>query len=119
MFSKHSGVVYATILTTLLSCTAVHASYQNGNNGENSVRTNGNVAFTLSKDYMESHQGLFQRLFIKEMEEMELRDVRVQQKTDLGRLTSLMSKVRLSEIDLENSHVSIDFVGKEPASSEV
>ena len=68
---------------------------------------------------MESHQGLFQRLLIKEMEEMELRDVRVQQKTDLGRLTSLMSKVRLSEIDLENSHVSIDFVGKEPTSSEV
>ena len=38
---------------------------------------NGHIAYTISKEYAESFQGLFQRLFIKEVEELELRDVRV------------------------------------------
>ena len=48
----------------------------NGINGEGH-RTNGNVAFSLSKEYFESHQGLFMRHVIKETEDLVLRDVRV------------------------------------------
>ena len=93
--------VYATIL-------AAGVVAQGNEDGSQSVRSNGNVAFTYSKEFIENKQDLFQKYLIKETEEMELRDVRVQQKTDLGRLTSLMSKVRLSEIDLENAHFAID-----------
>ena len=57
------------------------------------TRTNGNVAFTLTKEYFESHQDVFQRYFIKETEEMTLKDVRVQTKVNKGRMTSLMSSV--------------------------
>ena len=41
------------------------------------TRTNGNVAYSLTKEYLESHQGVFQKIFIKETEDMTLRDVRV------------------------------------------
>lgn len=38
-----------------------------------------------------------------------LRDVRVQQKTDLGRLTSLMKDMTLADLDLQDSHFTVDF----------
>ena len=74
--------------------------------------SNGHIAYTLTKEFAESFQDLFQRLLIKEIEELELRDVRVQQKTEQGRLNSLMSSVRLHELDLEHSAFSVDFIPK-------
>ena len=38
----------------------------------------GHIAYTLTKEYLESFQDLFWRFFIKEIDEMQLRDVRVQ-----------------------------------------
>ena len=40
-------------------------------------RTNGGVIFTLTKDFLESHQPEMHKLFIKQAAEMKLRDVRV------------------------------------------
>jgi hypothetical protein len=41
---------------------------------------------------------------------MELLDVRVQQKTENGRLTSIMSSIKLQELDLEDSNFTVDFI---------
>ena len=76
---------------------------------QSSDSANGNVALTLTKEYCESHQGLFKRTLMKEIEDMVLRDVRVQQKSEQGRLTSLMSKVTLADVDMDDAHFSIDF----------
>jgi len=40
---------------------------------------------------------------MKESEELELHDLRIQQKTEQGRLTSLISSIKLQEIDLEEA----------------
>lgn len=66
----------------LLTCQTAVSATSNVNGGY--------IAYTLSKDFIESHQEIFKRFFIKEVEDMQLRDVRVQQKTDQGRLTSFM-----------------------------
>lgn len=73
------------------------------------TKSSANVIFTLTKEYIESYQGLFQKLLIKEAEEMVLRDVRVQQKSDHGRLTSLMKDVTLADFNLQDSHFTVDF----------
>ena len=104
----------------LLSITNLVAAQSNANtiNGQQVVRSNGNVAYSFTKEYIEGFQELFQTILMKETEEMELRDVRVQQKTDLGRLTSLISSVHLREIDLQESHFEIDFISNVSASEE-
>ena len=71
---------------------------------------NGNVAFSLTKDYIESYQGLFKKNMIREIEDLKLRDVRVQQKTDMGRLTTIMKDVSLYDIELADAIFSIDFI---------
>ena len=73
-------------------------------------RNNGNIAYTLTKGYLESHQEVFQRYLVKTTEEMTLRDVRFQTKIEKGRLTSLMSNVQLSEMNLEQAHFTVDLI---------
>ena len=97
---KTFGVLSSALILTQES---VHGS---------DTHTNGNVAFTLTKEYIENHQDIFQRYLIKETEEMALRDVRVQTKIQKGRLTTLMSSVQLADFNLEQAEFTIDFISK-------
>ena len=47
---------------------------------------------------------------------MSLRDVRFNTKIDKGRLTSLMSNIQLSDINLEQAHFTVDLISNTPAS---
>ena len=49
-------------------------------------------------------------MMIKETEELELSNVRVQLNTALGRLTTTMSNFRLAEVDLSDALFKLDFI---------
>jgi hypothetical protein len=58
---------------------------------------------------VDKQQHVMKKLVIREMRELKLQDVRVQQKTELYRLTSIMQNIKLASIDFDESQFSIDF----------
>lgn len=100
----------------LMGATLVYGAVVNGQQGQGSERSsNGNVAYSFTKDFIQHNQALFQKLLMKESEELELHDLRIQQKTEQGRLTSLISSIKLQEIDLEEAQFTVDFINNNPS----
>ena len=109
MFSRRIAQCAVLFLTTLIQGSQAGQDQQ-------SIRENGNLAISLSKEYIEGQQTIMNRYFIKETEEIELRDIRLTQKIEKGRLTSLTSNIRVKEIDLKNASYALDFVPSVPPS---
>lgn len=76
---------------------------------ESATTQNGGFALTMSKNFISSNQKTFKRAFISQMQDTKLKDVRVQQKTDLVRLTSVISDISIASINLDSSHFDVDF----------
>ena len=57
---------------------------------------------------------MLKKIFIKEARNIKLRDVRVQQKTERVRLTSIMNEMQLSSINLDKSQFTINMTPDGP-----
>ena len=79
-----------------------------GSDAQNTLQ-NGNFAITISQGFLDEQQHLMKKAFIVETRDIKLKDVRVQQKTDQVRLTSIMGDMQLASINLDDSNFHLDF----------
>ena len=72
--------------------------------------TESHVAYIVSKSFLEeSAEKLFLSAFIQEIDELQMADLSIKQKTEHQRLSALMQNVKLSSLDFSKSNVKVDF----------
>ena len=77
---------------------------------ESEQQQNGNYAITISKRFLEEQQNVMKKSFIVEAKDMKMKDVKVMQKNEAVRLTSIMQDMQLASINLDDSRFMIDLM---------
>lgn len=76
------------------------------------------VAFILSRGQIEDHQSFFLHSLLREIDELQLNDISIKQKSEFARITGLVSNIKLGSIDFEQSRVQMDFIADDQPLSE-
>ena len=82
---------------------------------ESEQQQNGNYAITISKRFLEEQQNVMKKSFIVEAKDMKMKDVKVMQKNEAVRLTSIMQDMQLASINLDDSRFMIDLLPNQDA----
>jgi hypothetical protein len=69
--------------------------------------TESHMAYILSLDHIEQQQGIFINAFIREIDELQIGDVTIKQKTEHARLNALLQSVKLSSLDFSQTAVKV------------
>jgi hypothetical protein len=70
------------------------------------------MALILTNQFLTSTENLFLSAFIKELDELQMGDLTIKQKTEHSRLSAQMQSVKLSSYDFQNSKVVPKFDAK-------
>jgi hypothetical protein len=78
--------------------------------GSSLANTQGHYAVRGSREFLLGHKEYILAAYLSEIDELQLSDVTINQKTDYNRLVASLSSIKLTEINFENAELEIQFL---------